>query len=40
MIGCGQEKQDVESAVPAEELYTSSYFQLKKRYAEAVSHPR
>lgn len=39
MIGCGRAKQDIETEVPAEELYTSTYFDLKKRYAEAVSHP-
>ena len=35
LIGCGQQKQDIDEPVPAEELYTSTYFQLKKRYAEA-----
>lgn len=39
MVGCGQKKQDTEEPVPAGELYTSTYFQLKKQYAEARSQP-
>jgi len=39
LVGCGQAKKDVDHAVPAEELYTSNYFELKKRYAEARSQP-
>lgn len=38
-MGCGQQKQDTEEPVPAGELYTSTYFQLKKDYAEARSQP-
>lgn len=34
LVGCGAAKRD-ESA-PAEDLYTSTYFGLKRRYAEAV----
>jgi hypothetical protein len=33
-VGCGAEKQD--SPAPARELYTSSYFQKKRGYAETV----
>ena len=34
LVGCGAAKRD-ESA-PAKDLYTSSYFDLKRRYAEAA----
>lgn len=30
LIGCGQAKQDMDHKVPAEELYTSTYFDLKR----------
>jgi len=33
LVGCGQQKLDTDEPVPAEDLYTSTYFQLKKRYA-------
>lgn len=34
LVGCGAAKVDVDDAVPARELYTSNYFDLKRRYAE------
>lgn len=37
MIGCGQQKQDTDKPVSAEDLYTSPYFSCKQRYAETVS---
>lgn len=39
MVGCGQQKQETDEPVPAKNLYTSSYFSCKRRYAEAVSTP-
>ena len=39
MVGCGQQKQETDAPVPAEDLYTSSYFGCKRRYAEAISYP-
>lgn len=38
-MGCGYAKQDTDEPVPAEDLYTSNYFELKKRYAKARSTP-
>ena len=38
-MGCGQQKADIDDAIPAKDLYTSNYFQCKRRYAEAVSQP-
>lgn len=35
LVGCGEAKQ--EGAAEARELYTSTYFQLKRGYAEAVA---
>lgn len=36
LVGCGAAKQDTDRPVPAKDLYTSSYFGLKRRYAEVV----
>jgi hypothetical protein len=38
-VGCGRQKADVYEPVPAADLYTSGYFQCKRRYAEAVARP-
>lgn len=35
-VGCGSAKVDVDEPVPARELYTSSYFSLKREYAETT----
>lgn len=35
LVGCGAYKRD--EPAPAAELYTSSYFSLKRQYAEAVA---
>ena len=35
-VGCGKQKQDTDESVPAEELYTSNYFQLKREFANTV----
>lgn len=35
-VGCGASKADVDEAIPARELYTSNYFQLKREYAETT----
>lgn len=40
LVGCGSAKKDVDHEVPAEELYTSTYFDLKKQYAKLRSSPR
>lgn len=37
LIGCGEAKQDTEEPVPAHSLYTSAYFGLKRRFAEAAT---
>lgn len=39
LVGCGQQKADVNDPLPAADLYTSSYFQCKRRYAEAIGQP-
>lgn len=38
LVGCGQQKRQTDGPVPAEDLYTSSYFTCKRRYAEARSY--
>lgn len=35
-VGCGAAKADVDDPVPAKDLYTSSYFSLKREYAETT----
>ena len=37
LVGCGSQKRDLEDeqAVPIDWLYTSTYFQLKREYAQA-----
>lgn len=35
-VGCGKQKQETGEVVPAEELYTSNYFQLKREFANTV----
>jgi hypothetical protein len=35
-VGCGKQKQDTGEPVPAEEIYTSNYFQLKREFANTV----
>lgn len=35
-VGCGASKADVDEPVPARDLYTSNYFQLKREYAETT----
>lgn len=37
LVGCGAAKQDINEAVEARDLYTSTYFALKRRYAEAAT---
>lgn len=37
LVGCGEAKQDTEEPVPAHDLYTSPYFGLKRRFAEAAT---
>jgi hypothetical protein len=39
LIGCGQQKQETDEPMPAKDLYTSTYFSCKRRYAETVSQP-
>jgi hypothetical protein len=34
LVGCGAAKQDTDEAVPAKDLYSSSYFSLKQEYSE------
>ena len=34
LVGCGSAKQDTDEPVPAEELYTSSYFAKKRRWVK------
>lgn len=37
LVGCGKQKQTTDEAVEARNLYTSTYFDLKRHYAETAT---